>query len=279
MTPLEKAGDSKHTLGFELGALLPTDASARLGNWYCNDVEKILHDVTHLNAAAELLPCETWHEGGQNPAAASSIGATQHIQLGRGSTADFPLLLLKNHPVWLGELQAHLDLCQVGDDVDAFYVQLLTRRPMEVALVQTLQELRIGLLREFGARNMDFDVHALPVYEPKGGPGLFCVTFAPIAAMVRQADKSFVNKVSKRSSIEFNVPVNTVDSSNGKGNCMGMSANGIACGVDEGRDMIARLYDLNALPGSRRFVRSFLLKRFAYLDIAKVPGEIWLTCL
>jgi hypothetical protein len=79
-----KEGLEEHgSLAYELGPALTDDASAKLGNWYANDIEKILVEAQMLNPAGgrgDMLPGEEFHEIGQNPAIGSSIEATQHTQ-------------------------------------------------------------------------------------------------------------------------------------------------------------------------------------------------------
>lgn len=70
-------------LAYELGNLMVTDASAKLGNWWNSDFEKVLSEVVALNPLGAPLWGEAYHDVGQNPRAASSIGATQHTQIMR----------------------------------------------------------------------------------------------------------------------------------------------------------------------------------------------------
>ena len=66
---------------------MSSDPSAKLPNWFSSDFEKVLREVSFLNPRGSRLdhtrlPGETYHDVAQNPVAASSIGATEHTQVG-----------------------------------------------------------------------------------------------------------------------------------------------------------------------------------------------------
>eukprot|EP00966_Prymnesium_polylepis_P301126 6957999-Prymnesium_polylepis.1 len=108
----EEVGSHK----YEMGVLSVGDDSAKLGNWWASDFEKILHEAKILNPAggvANALPCEALHEVSQNPRIASSIGATQHTQISRGGTMLWPVLRLEARPMLLAKLGVYLDVVQV----------------------------------------------------------------------------------------------------------------------------------------------------------------------
>ena len=91
--------------------------------------------------------------------AASSIGATQHSQINCSSLRDWPVLQLEKRPVWVATLEATLDIVQVGDDSDAFFIKLVTAAPAKKPIVEMLTQLRLLLLHRYGQRGADFDVH------------------------------------------------------------------------------------------------------------------------
>jgi len=278
VTNQDKDGDGKvdntsHSLAYQLGTALPEDSSAKLGNWFLTDIEKILSESKLLSPSGppeHWLPCEELHEVGQNPRAASSIGETQHTQICRSSVEDWPVFQLEHRPLWCPDLQAYLDMCQVGYEADAFYVKLKTRDPAFPPIVAMLQELRMTCMKEFGPKSVDFNCWAAPQ-----GDGWFVVIFAPLAAI--ECDKSTwtcMNKDLNQAETEFSVPCGTVDSSQGKGNIMLFGDEKWALGM-EGAKVLARLYDFNRKPGSRRVVQSFLLERYAYMDkIERLHGPV-----
>jgi hypothetical protein len=100
---LEESSAEGGALGYEYGNALPRDQHAKLSNWYANDIEKILQEVSILNphgSLADLLPGEAFHDVGQNPKISSSIGVTQHTQISRSSVRMWPLLALENKVGW-----------------------------------------------------------------------------------------------------------------------------------------------------------------------------------
>jgi len=69
---------------------------------------------------ADDAAVQSYHDVGQNPRAASSIGATQHTQLSRGGMEMWPVLRLLNQPMRADALNGTIvDLVQVGDHPDA----------------------------------------------------------------------------------------------------------------------------------------------------------------
>eukprot|EP01051_Picozoa_sp_SAG22_P010434 SAG22_NODE_940_length_6402_cov_34.673172_6_plen_175_part_00 len=119
------------------------------------------------SGSTQPLPYEQPHEVGQNVASASSIRATQHTQVTRGSAAAWPVFNLQAKPQWVPALQAFLDVCQISTtEPDAFVVKLRTSHPSHPPLLQLLQDIRLGLLREFGGRAVDFDFHVIADVTP-----------------------------------------------------------------------------------------------------------------
>lgn len=157
-----------------------------------------------------------------------------------------------------------LDLCQVGEDPDAFFLKLVTAHPAKQALVETLIELRMLLLHRYGGRGCDFDVHCCVAeesalvssegsLESTGDLALdyeFVVTFAPVSAIEKiEGGYTYRNTSAKTLSTDFNIPCQTVDSSQGKGNMMTWGEADWELGLS-GRPALERLYDFNALKGA-----------------------------
>ena len=159
----------------------------------------------------------------------------------------------------------------MGDNTDGFYVKLTTlSSPYSTPIVNFLQQLRLALMREFGSRTIDFDVHSMPLGPMDNGHGKtggFVVTMAPIGVIKSGETWSDpkVNMATNRKSVEFEIPCNTIDSSTGKGNILAFGEDKYRACM-EGRPALERLFDFNAVPGARRLVRSFLLTSWAYVD-------------
>eukprot|EP01050_Picozoa_sp_SAG11_P043380 SAG11_NODE_20497_length_444_cov_0.640580_1_plen_73_part_10 len=65
------------------------------------------------------------------------------------------------------------------DEPDAFFIKFRTQlaEATFVALLQLMQDVRLGMLRSFGSRAIDFDFHAVADGE---AAGWFVVTLAPL---------------------------------------------------------------------------------------------------
>ena len=193
---------------------MPEDAGAKMGNWFATDIEKILKEVEMLNPCFErsrALPGEQFHDVGQNPRAASSIGATQHTQTQATSLLEWPLLQLQHNPLWVDELASFVDVCQVGDEQDAFFVKITTQTPASEAVVGMLIALRIAMLREFH-RTVDFNLKATP-----DESGWFVLTLSPIANI--EFDDKYIgyNRLTGHDHRAYDIPYRCVDSAS----CMG----------------------------------------------------------
>ena len=104
-----------------LGLPLDQTQKRKSTNWFLSDIEKICRECEILNPPAHIhniLPGEVcchllcyiyhycfylnfnvkkiqaYHDVGQNPQAASSIGATQHTQISRSCAEDWPVFMV-----------------------------------------------------------------------------------------------------------------------------------------------------------------------------------------
>ncbi|CAE7387234.1 unnamed protein product [Symbiodinium pilosum] len=196
---------SPGSLMYELGPLLCVDDDAKLPNHYVTDIEKIIRDCMVLcpdGGMADALPGETLHDSGQNPVVASSIGKTQHTQASKASAEEFPLMAEKNRPRWCPHMQAFLDIIQVGESEDAFFVSGRSRQPDTQRFLEFFVELRED--------------------------GDFIFVMAPVACMQKVRvpkgqgcmglDFDFENPDLGERVTQKNLPIATVDASQGKGN-------------------------------------------------------------
>ena len=136
--------------------------------------------------------------------------------------------------------------------MDAFFLKAVTAHPAAAPLVETLQDLRLALMRELGGHAVDFDVHCMP----DTSAGTFVVTSAPIAALRPGPDGAgVVNSATGERDADHGLPASgfsTLDSSTGKGNGMLYTDEDRRLAVSEeagGRRLLERLVDFNALPG------------------------------
>jgi hypothetical protein len=259
---IAEGSESHKNLAYEMGVALAIDDSAKLGNWFASDFEKILRDAVALNpasAAEHILPGEVFHETCQNPRDSSSISKTQHIQISRGSTSLWPIMRLQAKPLHVPELGATLDVVQVGNELDAFMVCLESYDLATTPIIEMLHELRLALYRLFGP-TIDFVLLTSP-----RGDGMIRAAFAPVAVIKSSTEANQKVNALDEGLAEYCLPVPTVDSSQGKGNVVVSIPEGWQQAL-EGSAMLSRLYDFNRLPGTRKFVSEFLRERYAYED-------------
>eukprot|EP00747_Dinoflagellata_sp_TGD_P031527 gnl/TRDRNA2_/TRDRNA2_135345_c0_seq1.p1 gnl/TRDRNA2_/TRDRNA2_135345_c0~~gnl/TRDRNA2_/TRDRNA2_135345_c0_seq1.p1 ORF type:complete len:670 (-),score=113.94 gnl/TRDRNA2_/TRDRNA2_135345_c0_seq1:87-1898(-) len=252
------------TLMYEFGVLLCVDEAAKVPNHGVTDIEKIVKDCMSVcpeGGMADALPGEVLHDVGQNPVIASSIGPTQHTQIMRAAAADFPLMAEQCQPKWHERLGASVDVVQVGESEDAFFVSARSKKPEAEPFLQFLVDLRTHLVKAFGS-TVDFNATCHPTSE-----GEFIFNLAPVACMKKitvpdgegclKSTVDFQNPDTEERVTSKPLPCATVDCSHGKGNVIGLSDEYWKWAL-EGRPMLAMLYDFNRKPGSRAVVDSFL---------------------
>merc|ERR1719253_1585512 len=105
-------------------------------------------------------------------------------------------------------------------------------------------------MKRFGGRSVDFHCGCYP-----RGDGFFCAVFAPVAAMQRGDGGEYANPDTGQGAKTYNLPCETVDASQGKGNMMVWGDEKWELGLT-GRPCLARLYDFNRKPGAREVVES-----------------------
>lgn len=252
------------SLMYEFGTLLCTDEGAKVPNHGVTDIEKIIVECLLLcpeGGMEDALPGEVLHDVGQNPIVASSIGPTQHTQVMRATASDFPLMTEQSNPEWVEHLAAWVDLVQVGESEDGFFVSIRTRTPDSQPVLDFLVGLRVHFLTALG-RSVDFNVTCHPTEA-----GEFIVNFAPVACMQRikvpkgegamGLDFDFQNPETSERFTEKRLPVASVDCSHGKGNVLAASDEYWQMALD-GRPMLERLYDFNRKPGARAIAEAYL---------------------
>lgn len=252
------------TLMYEFGTLLCMDEAAKVPNHWLTDVDKIIRDCVLLcpeGGMANALPGEVLHDAGQNPVISSSIGATQHTQVMRASAADFPLMAERCDPRWCERIDAWLDIVQVGEMDDAFFVSMRTRAPDALPFLQFLVDFRVHVIEAFGGA-VDFNVTCHPTTD-----GEFIVDLSPVACIRRipvpkgegvlGLDFDFENPDLGERVSQKKLPVATVDCTHGKGNILAVNEEFWNISL-EGRPVLCRLYDFNRKPGARAVVEKFL---------------------
>jgi hypothetical protein len=157
----------------------------------------------------------------------------------------------QNNPIWYDFLEASVDFVQVGRNEDAFFLSVVSREPHTATLLQFYQDVRRTLLREFGGQQVDFHVGCYPRTD-----GNFAVVIAPVAVMERR-DGGYVNPDTGDAAADLNLPCETVDASQGKGNMMVWGDEKWNLGL-KGREVLVNLYDFNRKPGARKLVEEYL---------------------
>eukprot|EP00927_Polykrikos_kofoidii_P047700 TRINITY_DN41980_c0_g1_i1.p1 TRINITY_DN41980_c0_g1~~TRINITY_DN41980_c0_g1_i1.p1 ORF type:complete len:788 (-),score=158.87 TRINITY_DN41980_c0_g1_i1:61-2073(-) len=252
------------TLMYEFGTLLCVDESSKVSNHWVTDVEKIVRDCLVLcpdGGTVDMLPGEALHDVGQNPVAASSIGRTQHTQIMRASVSDFPLMGETCKRRLHETMGAWVDIIQVGECEDAFFVSVHSRKPDAVPVLRFFADLRLKYMEAFG-RSVDFTVTCHPTDK-----GEFIVNFAPVACMKKikvptgegcmGLDFDFENPESGERFTKQKLAAAFVDCSHGKGNILAANEEYWRIAL-EGRPMLTRLYDFNRKPGTRAIAEAFV---------------------
>eukprot|EP01062_Namystynia_karyoxenos_P004486 TRINITY_DN11590_c0_g1_i2.p1 TRINITY_DN11590_c0_g1~~TRINITY_DN11590_c0_g1_i2.p1 ORF type:complete len:939 (+),score=313.14 TRINITY_DN11590_c0_g1_i2:128-2944(+) len=250
---------------------LPRDPGARLANWFLVDIEKILHEVRLLNPPGEfrtehLLPFEGFYEVGQNPKIGSSIAATQHTQMSRGSLSTWPIYQLEQRPTYFEELRATLDIVTIGWQQDSVVLKVKTQEPVYKGLVQFLIDLKSYLMENShgGACEIDFNVKAL-MDDIDGG---FVIIFAPLMQLEKgaggSADAGLKNPDTGEAD-DGTLPVCKIDTGKGEGLWM-LSAEKDhekwRKAIENGEEYLRKLYDFCRKPGVKALMTQFIRDRF-----------------
>jgi len=252
------------------GEALIADEGAKLGNWFLSDIEKIVTEFAVMNVRGwndeldEFLPGEAPLMVGQNPRAASSIGATQHTQMSTASAGKWAVLRLRRPgnkvEYTLAEgVQAQVDLVQVGDNEDSVMLRVETAvrgHAAHPAVVKLLHQARKELMLFYGGRDIDFNIFAAANVHAPGA----VITFTPVSNVAASPDDKsiWVNPDTKENSKAAGLPVQTNDFSQGKGNWMVWGDDAWAASVGGGRNIMGILYDFTRKPGLRQKLVAYL---------------------
>jgi hypothetical protein len=226
----------------------------------------------------EFLPGEAPIMVGQNPRAASSIGATQHTQMSTASAGKWPVLRLRapggaaSRKWWTLDqgVEAQVELVQVGNKEDTVLLRVQPYRRAHAAhpvIIKLVHEARKALLLHYGGRDIDFNVFAAANVHTPGA----VITFCPVNNVGPDPDNKYiwVNPDTKDRSDELGLPVQTNDFSQGKGNWMVWGDEAWKQSVSGGRDIMATLYDFTRKPGMRSFMVDYLQKSITgWTDVA-----------
>ena len=274
----DDGGAAPKSLAYELGNLHVVDGGAKLGNWWNSDFEKNLSEVVALNPLGPPLRGEAYHDVGQNPRAASSIGATQHTQLMRGGAYCWPLLRLaspaRTRVTIPGEnggpdaTDVDIDLCTVGAHADAFLLVLESSYVSSPPAVRLLQDLRLHLIGEYEAKAIDFNLMSAPLGHDGESTNRFRANLAVVAALRKDwpvYENPLTGEKTSDEAIKRDLPCPTVDASQGKGNFF--YNNDVEQEIAmRGRPAVAALYDFNRVPGARAIVAAYLADKFGFAD-------------
>jgi hypothetical protein len=263
-------GTPRNNLAWELGVAMPSDPQAKLANHWVCDVEKVVNEARLFNSRSRagrafLLPGEHPHSIGQNPAHSSSIAETLHTQIGLASLREHPVFQLEGHPQYCESLCADVDIIQVGECADAFFLKFVSDLEEYRGLVEFLQELRIAMMRKFGARSLDFNIRVVPDEDDD----TFVIIFGVIGP-VEQGDNYCWKNLETGESSDKCVAKSLGVAATG-GQLVSHSDEATQRAVNEGRKCVAELYDVFRKPGARRFVRRFLLAKLGILDHSDTP--------
>lgn len=180
--------DKYETLDYEWN--VPVDTSADIVSNE-RDIEKMFREMQMLcpNVKSKpLLPGEQLLNVFQNTIAYSTQ-STQHIHITSGCIDDYLLYKLSSDPKYITDLNATLDIVQVGNCVDAILVKLQFYDLDNEILIKFLLDLNTHLLDFFGGiKNIDVMLVLLPTQD-----GKFIFIFEPHARLQLAKDGKFFN--------------------------------------------------------------------------------------
>lgn len=257
----------------DLGEAMVVDKGAKLGNWFTTDIEKIVTEFAIMNVRGwdhfedEFLPGEAPIMVGQNPRAASSIGATQHTQMSTACVGKWRFLQLRAPAPPTGRrtyelaegVRARVELVQVGAEEDSVTLRVetdLLEHAAHPAVAKLLQDARAELMNAFGGRGVDFNVFAAARARAPGA----VVTFTPLSNVKPTPADKYVwqNLDTGATSDKLGLPVQTTDFSQGKGNWMVFGQDAWRQSLEEGRSIFRVLYDFTRKPGARGVLVTYL---------------------
>lgn len=188
---------------------------------------------------------------GRNSCTGSSIKQTAHNQLVCASLNDIPHYAAINNPNALLELCSIIDLVQVGDKKDAFFIKILTKNLREKSLIEFVQNMILDMQLHFGEKSIDFQIQIIPDGEQ------FAIIFIPFA-MLSQDQGIFTNPTTGATNISEEVPEHLH-----LGNAAGRwGANEAQRNIwlQDGHASLKRLYDFTALSGTYNFATEYIAK-------------------
>lgn len=164
--------------------------------------------------------------------------------MSRSVSDQWPILQTYSRPEWIPEIASFLDVCQIGHEIDSFYVKLRTRSPTSHAVKKFLIELRWDCLHRFGGRSVDFCIGIFP--ERHTSALWFTIVFAPIALVQSRknasGEKISYNPDTKATNVEYGTPFLSLDAASVKGVALLSHAHQMPL-VMPGRRVLCRLWD------------------------------------
>ena len=142
------------------------DSNAHLPNIEIDDFEKLIREFYFLNPKlpetyhlAEECQFTLWH----NPRMAGTVPATQHSQIIECSLENYILYNQNNKAQLSKQLGATIDIIQIGNIPDAFFLKFMVDNPTKKEFIEFLYNLKHKLLKELGGyQKIDFMFSIVP---------------------------------------------------------------------------------------------------------------------
>lgn len=217
------------------------------------------------------LPGEEYHAVGQDASCCAPLRLDarqpQRTHVWRATAAVVPLARASRNPTWVKDLRAHLDVVQVGAEVDSFVVVVRTRRPRSMLVARFLQDVCLHVRRAVGGA-CDFAAACVPIGD---AAGTFSVMLWPLARVVQHSagdalSTALQNSMSLADTTAARVPAVPPTCFALLGSFEVSTPRELSL-VLEGGAVVRRYHDFVRCIGARRIVRRLLLARFNYVDL------------
>ncbi len=220
------------------------------------DVERLCWLAEYMNPPQNRLPGEAGKPVivARNSNTGSSISGTAHEQIYFGSIEKYPNYCVKNNPYYLQALDAALDLVQVGEKVDAFFLRLGTTKVRTVPILEFINNLIYSMQIKFNQEVIDFQIQVLP-----NKTGQFALIFIPFARLDKINGVAH-NPTTGEASITYNIEGNM--SCAVAGGTLLATSTQIDNWLDDGKNTLRRQYDFAALAGTYEFVCNHIRECF-----------------
>lgn len=194
---------------------------------------------------------------GRNSRAGSSIPQTAHDQLTTLKLSDVPHFAQISDPKPALELGGIVDIVQLGDTEDAFFLRLDTKNVYRIEIIEFINNLILKMQMHFNEKDIDFQVQIIP----DDRHNQYSIIFIPFAALQKQNDV-LTNPNTGKTNITEQVAEH-LHVGNSCGFWAAFQNSPVELWKQGGRQSLNRLFDFACLPGTRNFIEEYVNKHTA----------------